>query len=49
MIFFIFILAGVLAVLAAFGVQFGPCDLFRLGVALGLFGLAAMAWPPKSG
>lgn len=41
MSFWILLVAGVLAVLAAFGIQFGPCLLLPLAIALIAFGLAA--------
>ena len=47
MSFWVFLVAGVLAVLASFGVQFGPANLFPLAVALVAFGLAADRFPGK--
>ena len=49
MSFWALVVAGVLLVLTAFGVAFGPCHLGWLALAIVAFALAAGYWPGKPG
>ncbi|MBA2708539.1 MAG: hypothetical protein H0U59_12115 [Gemmatimonadaceae bacterium] len=42
------IIAGILATLASFGVQFGPCQLFPFSLGLACFALAIDRIPPRA-